>query len=106
LVRKASAVEEETKLTAWLYHQRNQSINVTDGVTVTSLPCNLLQKISATTDRICQIALNRNLSRKFEKWCKFSRRVKAKSRKTKYRKTRTTLKAADDLRSLFQVWFT
>jgi hypothetical protein len=52
--------------------------NVTDGVTVTSLPASLQQKISATTDRLCQIALNRKLLHKFEKWCKFSSRVKAK----------------------------
>jgi hypothetical protein len=30
LVRKATAVEEETKCAARLYHQRNQSIHVTD----------------------------------------------------------------------------
>ena len=37
----------------------------------------------AATDRICLIALNRKLSRKFEKWCKFSSRVKEKSRKNR-----------------------
>ena len=79
LVRKVNGVEEETKWSVWLYHQRNQSIHVTEGVTVTSLPASLLQKIS-------QIALNQ----KFEKWCKFSSPVKAKSPKTKLRKMRTT----------------
>jgi len=34
---------------------------VTDGVTVTSLSARTLQKISAATDRVCQIALNRKL---------------------------------------------
>jgi hypothetical protein len=92
LVWKANAVEEETKwAAAWLYHQYNQSIHVTDGMTVTSLPASLLQKISMTTNCLCQIALNRNLLRKFEKWCKFSSRVEAKSRKMKLRKTRITV---------------
>jgi hypothetical protein len=63
---------------------------MTDGVTVTSLPASLLQKISATMDCLCQVALNRKLSHKFEKLCKFSSHVKAKSRKTKLCKTRTT----------------
>ena len=47
-------------------------------MTVMSLPATLLQKISTTTDRLCQIALNRKLALKFEKWCKFSNRVKQK----------------------------
>jgi hypothetical protein len=67
LVRKANAVEEETKWVLCLYHQRNQSIEVTDGMTVTSLPASLVQKTTATTDRLCQITLKRKLSRKFEK---------------------------------------
>jgi hypothetical protein len=37
LVGKANAIEEETKWAAWLYRQHNQSIQVTDGVAVTSL---------------------------------------------------------------------
>jgi len=32
LLRKASAVEEGTKWTAWLYHQCNQAIHWTAGV--------------------------------------------------------------------------
>jgi hypothetical protein len=67
LVRKANAVKEETKWAAWLYHQCNQSIHVTDGVTVMSLPPCLLQKISATTDCLSQITLNWRLSLKFDK---------------------------------------
>ena len=55
-------------------------MHVTDGVTVTSLSASLLQKISVATDHLCQIALNRTLSRKFEKWCKLSIRMKAKLR--------------------------
>ena len=84
LIRKASAVEEETRRTV-IYHQRNQYIHVTDGVTVASLSASLLQKIIAATYRLCQIASNRNLARKFEKWRKFSSRVKAKSRKKRTR---------------------
>jgi hypothetical protein len=38
------AVEEETKLSVWLYHQSNKSIYVTVGVLVMSLPARLLQK--------------------------------------------------------------
>jgi hypothetical protein len=87
LVRKANPVEEETIRTAWLYHQRNQYIHVTDGVPVASLSPSLLQKISAATYRLCQIASNRKLARKFAKRCKFSRRVKAKSRKNNSRET-------------------
>ena len=57
---------------------------------VTSLPARPLQKISATTDHVCQIALIRKLSRKFKKWCNVSSGVKAKSFKMKSHKTRTT----------------
>jgi hypothetical protein len=32
LVRKPNAVEEETKWTAWLYHQSNKAIHITAGV--------------------------------------------------------------------------
>ena len=42
-------------------------------------------KISAAADRLCQIALNREVAPKFAKWCKFSSRVKAKSCKRKSR---------------------
>jgi hypothetical protein len=58
-------------------------------MTATSLPASLLQKISATMDCLCQIALNWKLSRKFKKWCKFSSHVKVKLRKMKLRKMRT-----------------
>jgi urease accessory protein UreF len=78
LVIKANTVEEETKLAAWLYHQHNHSIHITDGVTVTSLPASLLQKRSATMDRLCQIMLKQTLSCKFQKWRKFSSRIQAK----------------------------
>jgi hypothetical protein len=88
LVRKANAVEEETKWTARLYHHRNQSTHVTDGVTVTSLSARLLQMTSAAKNSLCQIALNRKILRKFEKCCEFSSRIKAKSLKKKSRKTR------------------
>ena len=57
LVRKANAVEEETTYAAWLYHQRNQSTHMTDGMTVTSLSASLLQKISAAMDCLYQIVI-------------------------------------------------
>jgi hypothetical protein len=88
LVRKANADEEQTKWAVSLYHQHDQSIPVTDDVTVASLPASLPQKISAFMDHLRQIALNRNLSRKFEKWCKFLSRIKAKSCKMKSCKIR------------------
>jgi len=64
-----------------LYQQCNQSIHVTDGLTVTSLSASLLHKISVPVDHLCEITLNRKLSHKFEKWYKFSSCIKAKSRK-------------------------
>ena len=67
----------------------NQSTHVTDGVTVTLLSASLLQKISAATDCLCQIVLNRKLLNKFEKWCKFSSCVKAKAHKNKSHKMRS-----------------
>ena len=55
----------------------------------------LASNTRATTDRvghiaycICRIALNLTLSRQFENWRRFSRRVKAKSRKEKLREKR------------------
>ena len=81
LVRKTNAVEEETTWAASFYHQPNLTIHVTDGVTVTSLYASLQHKTSAARNRLCQIALNRKLSREFEKWCKFPSRIEAKSRK-------------------------
>jgi hypothetical protein len=79
---------KDTKSAMWSYHQRNQSMHVTDGMTVMSLSVGLLQKISADTDCLCRIALNQNLSRKFEKWCKFSKCIKSKSHKMKSHKAR------------------
>lgn len=40
---------------------------MTDGMTVRSLSASLQRKTSAATDRLCQMALNRKLWRKFEK---------------------------------------
>jgi len=69
---------------------------VTDGMTVTSYSDSLLPKISAATNRLGQLALYRKLLRKFEKFCKCSSRVDAKSRKrdlpvlcARYRKNRS-----------------
>ena len=88
LVRKASAVDEETRRTTWLYRQCNQSIHMTDGVMVESLSCSLLQKKSAATYRLCQMSSYLRLVHKFEKWCNLSSCVKAKSRKNKSCKMR------------------
>ena len=41
----------------------NESIPMTDGMTVTSLSASHQYKTSAVTDRLCQIALNQKLSR-------------------------------------------
>jgi hypothetical protein len=82
LVGKANAVEEKTKWATRFYHLHNQYIHVT-GVTVTSLSASLWQKISAATDSLCKIAINQKLLCTFEKWCKFSSRIKAKSCKKK-----------------------
>ena len=80
LVRTANAFEEENKWVTWLYHQcSNHFIHTTDGVTVTSLPASLLQKINEPTDHLCQVTLNQKCLHKFEKWCKSSSCVKAKS---------------------------
>ena len=76
--KNSQAVEVEIKWATWLYHQNNQSIHVTDGITVTSLSTNFLQKVSAATDHLCQIAINRILLHKFEKWRTSSSHVKVK----------------------------
>jgi urease accessory protein UreF len=78
MLTKASAVEEETKLATWLYYWCNQSIQLTEGVTVMSLSASLLQKINMHMNCVCKIALNRKLLRDFEKCCKFLSRIKAK----------------------------
>jgi len=62
-----------------------------DSVTERSLSDSLLLQINVATDRLCQIALNQKLLRKFKKWCKFSSHVKAKSHKKKSHKTKTCL---------------
>jgi hypothetical protein len=83
LVTKANAVEGGITSAAWLYLQRKQATHVTNGVAVTSFSASLQHNTSAARDRVRQIAVDRNLSRKFGKWWKFSSRVKAKSRKTR-----------------------
>ena len=56
LVRKANAVQQEIKYAT---------------------------KISVAMHRLCQIALNQQLSHKFKKWCKYSSHVRAKLCKTR-----------------------
>ena len=75
LVRKDSALQVATKWAVWLCHHCNQSIHMTDRVTVSSLTFSL-QKISVATDLLLQIALNWKLSLIFEKWFKFLSRLK------------------------------
>ena len=67
LVTKANAFEGGTTSALWLYHQRIQSIYMTNGLTVKSLSANLQHKAILATDRIYQIVLNQKLSHKFEK---------------------------------------
>jgi len=64
-----------------IYHQCNKFVHLIDGMTVMLLSPNLLQKIRAATDNLCQITLRRKLLHKFEKWCEFARYIKVKSRK-------------------------
>ena len=65
LVRRANAVEEKINCDVLFYSQRNQSIHVTNGMTVMSFSANLLQKISVTIDCLCQIMSNSKLSHQF-----------------------------------------
>ena len=58
LVRRANAVEEKINYTVLFYCQCNQSIHVTNGVTVMSLSASFLQKINVTVDCLCHIVLN------------------------------------------------
>jgi len=64
----------------WLHHQHNSNTWL---MSVTSLSASPLHKLSTATDRLCQIALNQKLLRKFEKWCKFSSHIQAILRKKK-----------------------
>jgi len=61
LVTKAHAVEAATTAAACLYHQHNQSVHVTDGVTVATVSVSLLHKIGVTMQHPCQITLNQKL---------------------------------------------
>jgi hypothetical protein len=48
-----------------------------------------------TVDRLSQIMLNQKLLHNFEKWCKYSSHITAKSCKTKSHETRTTCTEGD-----------
>jgi hypothetical protein len=71
-----------------LYHQHNQSIRMTLGITVTSLSASLRHKTNVATFHPYQITLNQTLSKKFEKWCKFSSHVNSEIAKRKLHKKR------------------
>ena len=58
LLRRANAVEAKINCAVLFSRQRNQSIRVTNGMTVTPLSASPLQKISVTMDCLCQIMLN------------------------------------------------
>jgi len=88
LVTKADAVVGGTISAACLYYQCNQSIHVTDVVTVTSLSASLRHKKSVARGLLSQTVLNRKLLYEFKNWCKFSSRVTAKSCKKKLCKKR------------------
>jgi hypothetical protein len=76
---KANATEGRTISAEGLYHQRNHSTHKSGGVSVMSLSARFQHMASADTDHLCQIVLSQKLSRKFEKWCRFSSYVKVKS---------------------------
>ena len=78
-VQTTNAEEMAVKQAVCLYHHCNQSIHVTDAMTVTSLSASLRHKMSAATFHLCQIMLNWTLSHKFKKWCTFSSHIKVKS---------------------------
>jgi hypothetical protein len=59
---KANDDEVGITQTAGLYHQHNQSIQVTDGMTVISAAAGLQHKTSAATFHPCQNTLNQKLS--------------------------------------------
>jgi hypothetical protein len=62
---------------------------VTDDVTVMSLPASLLQKVRVTTDRLCQIALNRKLSCQFKSGVNFQ--ITLKQNRTKQNRVKREL---------------
>jgi hypothetical protein len=71
LIRKTHAVEEP-KWPLWLYDQYNQSINVTDGMSVMSLPASLLEKVGVTMDCLWQMCYTENYHVKSKSGVTFS----------------------------------
>jgi hypothetical protein len=106
LVTKASAVKGGTTSAAWLHYQCNQSIQMTNGVAVTSISASLHYKTSVGTDclymsnlikpkiiayQLFQFTLNWKLSCKFKKWYTFSLRLKQNSAKRNHVKPDLTV---------------
>ena len=60
-----------TTTAAWLYHKRNLSIHVIDGITVTSIFVSLKHNTRPAADRTCQMAKYRKLLHEFEKRIKY-----------------------------------
>jgi len=58
---KANVVEGGTASATSFYDQRNQPVQVPDGLTVVSLSANLQLKTRAATDHVHQIMLNGKL---------------------------------------------
>jgi hypothetical protein len=75
MVSKANAAEGKCIPATWLYHQRDQSIHMTDGMTVTLLSAGLKYrsykpngvKPKIITYHLCQIDIRQKLLCKFEK---------------------------------------
>jgi hypothetical protein len=58
---RAESVNNGTKSAVCLYYEHHQSINVTDGMTMTLIAAILQHKTSVVTFHMCQIAFNRKL---------------------------------------------
>jgi len=101
LVRKADAIEEETKWAEWITSVINPYTFQFTGI---SLYASLLQDISAATDHPCQIVLNQKFLGKFKKWYKFWSCIKVKSCKKKLHKARPACIPALTLVTMLKEW--
>ena len=77
-LRNSSAVEEEKEeWVTWLYHRCNQSMHLTEGVTVMSLSASLLQNKHAHESSM-QNCIKQKVIVLIQMWCKFWSCIKAK----------------------------
>lgn len=102
MVWKTDATEEETTPATWLYHQRNQSMHVTDGVTVRSLSASLLKKLSVATGCLSN-CVNWKLSCKFKSGVHFQVTLKQNHGKEMTENETTCLYLNKTFMSCFQV---